>query len=268
MIPLQFHFISFQAPENVGGRPFSYVNYLCLYSAIKAHPGAVFNFYYNQEIEGEWFERIKSHLTLHQIEPPTEIFGLPVKRVEHQADLVRLRVLQEKGGIYLDTDIFVCRPFLPLLKYPFVMGEECNQGLCNGVILSEPDSPFVREWLAAYDPRSPREGAGFKPDGWAEMSVRFPDLLSREFPGYITILSMYAFHEPMGSPRGMNFLFHDPEYENPEAFAQHLWASQAWELYLKNMRPETIMEGEGYFYRLVRRTLEEAEIFGLMNLHA
>lgn len=266
MIPLQFHFCWFNAPEKRGGKPFSYASYLCLLSAIKAHPEATFNFYHDQEVGGEWFPRLEPRLNLHRMDPPKEIFGQPLKRVEHQADIVRLRVLQEQGGIYLDTDVFVCRSFLPLLQHQFVMGIEERQGLCNGVILSEPDSPFVREWLAAYHPDSQREGAGFDPDGWAEMSVRFPEILARSFPDYITVLPKEAFHDPMGDIHGLRDLFENPDYVNEASFAQHLWASQSWSRYLDPMTPDLVLKAPGYFYRLARTVLSKEEIYGTINL--
>lgn len=265
MIPLEFQYVSFRAPKERGGKPFSYANYLCLYSAIKSHPGAIFNFYYDEPISGEWFQRLIPYLKLHQLDPPQEIFGQPLKRVEHQADITRLQVLQEKGGIYLDTDVFVCRTFKPLLNHQFVMGIEERQGLCNGVILSEPQSPFVNEWLLAYHPESKREGAGFDPDGWAEMSVRFPEILARSFSDYVTVLPSFAFHEPMGCYTGLKSLFEDPEYANNKSYAQHLWASRAWDQYLNPMTPEKVMQESGYFYRLARTVLDENEIFGLLN---
>lgn len=267
MIPFQFHICSFQAPGNRGGKPFLYVNYLCLYSVIKAHPGAQFNFYCNAPPEGEWFAKVRGFLNLHLVEPPTEIFGQPLIRVEHQADIFRLKTLQEKGGIYLDTDVYVCRDLHPLLYNRMVMGQEQNQGLCNAVIMVEPQSPFIAEWIAAYHPESTREGAGFKPEGWAEMSVRFPEILARSFQEYITIMPPTAFFEPMGYWKGFKDLFEDPNYENPDAWVQHLWASQGWEKYLEPMQPATVLASPGYFYRLVRRTLSMAEIAGTLESH-
>lgn len=265
MIPLHFHYISFKAPKERGGKPFGYANYLCLYSAIKTHPEALFHFYFDDMPIGKWFELLKPFLTLHQIEPPKTIFGQPLKRIEHQADIARLEILTETGGIYLDTDMFICKSLEPLLDHRYVMGIENGQGLCNGVILTEPHSPFIEEWRKAYHPESTLPGAGFDPNGWGEMSVKFPEQLAKRYGEYATILSTYAFFQPSGSSMGLELLFDDPTYTNPEAFAHHLWASQAWSKYLAPMTPEKVLKNPGYFYQLVRKTFHEKEILGQLE---
>lgn len=265
MIPRKFHFCRFKAPSHRGGKPFVYANYLCLYSAIKLHPDAVFNFYYNEEIESPWFDLLKPYLNLIKVEAPTEIFGIPIKRVEHQADIFRMRILLQEGGIYLDTDVFIIKSFDDLLSHNFVMGIENGMGLCNGVILSEKDSKFMRTWYDSYHPDCERKGAGFKPDGWGEMSVRFPELLAKDFEDYITILPVTAFFQPSGSEKGMAILFDSIDYWCDESYGNHLWESCSWDMYLKDMVPQSIIDKNGYFYKLVKRNLTENEILGNLN---
>ena len=142
MIPRKFHFVRFKAPSERGGKPFVYANYLCIYSAIKNHPGAEFYFHCNYDIQSPWFELLKPYLNIVKAEAPDDIFGIPIKRVEHQADIFRMRTLLKYGGIYLDTDVFIIKPLDELLEHNFVMGIENGMGLCNGVILSEKDSIF------------------------------------------------------------------------------------------------------------------------------
>ena len=264
MIPRKFHFCRFKPSSGQGGKPFVYANYLCLYSVFKNHPGAEFNFYYNDEeaIASPWFDLLRPFIKLKKVEAPTEIFGIPIKKVEHQADIFRMRILLEEGGIYLDTDVFMIKPLDELLIHDFVMGIENGMGLCNGVILSEKNSVFMKTWYDSYHPSCEREGAGFKPDGWGEMSVRFPELLAKDFEDYITILPVTAFFQPSGSPRGMAVLFDSEEYWCEESFANHLWESQSWDWYLKDMLPENIIEKNGYFYKLVKKHFTEKEILG------
>jgi len=265
MIPRRFHFIRFTAPEARGGKPFVYANYLCMYSVIKTHPGAEFNFYYDVEIESPWFDLLKPYLNLIQVEAPNEIFGIPLKRVEHQADIFRMLTLLKYGGIYLDTDVFIIRPLDELLDHDFVMGIENGMGLCNGVILSEPNSIFMQEWYMAYDPSSTREGAGFDPDGWGEMSVRFPELLAKDFSDYVTVLPVTAFFQPSGSPKGMDILFDSETYYCEESYGNHLWESQSWDWYLRDMTPDTVIQKNGYFYKLVKKCLSDNEIVGAIH---
>lgn len=262
MIPRKFHFCRFKASSDRGGKPFVYANYLCLYSVIKKHPNAEFNFYYNEEIESPWFDLLVPFMNLIQVDAPKEIFGIPIKRVEHQADIFRMRILLEEGGIYLDTDVFIIKPLDDLLSNNFVMGIENGMGLCNGVILSEPQSNFMKTWYDSYHPDCSRVGAGFKPDGWGEMSVRFPELLAEDFKDYITILPVTAFFQPSGSPKGMKVLFDSEAYWCDDSYANHLWESQSWDWYLKEMVPENVIEKNGYFYKLVKKHFSKNEILG------
>jgi mannosyltransferase OCH1-like enzyme len=90
-------------------------------------------------------------------------------------------VLQQFGGVYLDIDTFIIRPFAPLSLYSYdtVLGMEARtlnflrgpnsdqemdpKGLCNAVIISRPRSTFLQRWLNSYE--------AFDEKKWAEHSV-------------------------------------------------------------------------------------------------
>jgi lipopolysaccharide biosynthesis glycosyltransferase/cephalosporin hydroxylase len=264
-IPLKFHFCWFSGDDLARNKPFSYVHYLCLLSAIKLHKEAEFNFYCNYEIESKWFNAIRHRLNVVQVEAPTSIYGQPLKKVEHRADIFRFRKLLEEGGIYLDLDVFCKKPFTDLLNEHFVMGIEAQSGLCNAVILAEPKAPFLSTWLESYHPDCKREGAGFDPDGWAEMSVHFPQILAKEFEEDLTIMPPTAFFHPIGTNTQMEILFNSEYFEQEDSYCHHLWESQAWEKHLKNLTPEDIITRNGYFFRLVKTCLTEDEIYGVMQ---
>lgn len=63
----------------------------------------------------------------------------------HVSDVCRIHVLNEIGGIYLDTDVEVLKSFDDFLKFKSFVGTEYKY-ICMGVIGSEPGN----EWLAAY----------------------------------------------------------------------------------------------------------------------
>ena len=52
-------------------------------------------------------------LQLRRVEVPLHIHGRPLRHHAHQADVLRLQILLEQGGIYLDMDTIVVRPLLP-----------------------------------------------------------------------------------------------------------------------------------------------------------
>jgi hypothetical protein len=84
-------------------------------------------FHYHYEPSGFWWETIKPKLTLHQVSIPESIFGNPIHHFAHKADVIRLEVLLEYGGIYLDLDTICVRPLAPLYgKSQFMIGSQLN----------------------------------------------------------------------------------------------------------------------------------------------
>ena len=170
---------------------FNIMRYLAIKSAYEVNkPDNIF-FYYCYEPHGEWWERAKQYITPIRVEPPKEIFGNPIKSYAHQADVIRLQLLIEEGGIYLDSDTLCLKPLTPLLEDGgFVMGQEGNEAkLCNAVMLSEKGSEFAKEWLSRY--------VDFDDDNWAGHSIELPYRLSKEYPNLIRVMNNKAFTWPL-----------------------------------------------------------------------
>lgn len=73
------------------------------------------------------------------------------------SDYVRLWALERYGGLYMDMDFEVFRPFDDLMgKYPAFAGYEGSkrQPVMQGVIASEPHGAWVRDMLATYEDRT------------------------------------------------------------------------------------------------------------------
>ena len=68
-------------------------------------------------------------------------------------DYVRLYALYTEGGIYMDTDVEVLKPYDDLLTLPGFTGYEGSKHLppVTGTMASEPGNLWVKEQLAAYD---------------------------------------------------------------------------------------------------------------------
>lgn len=72
------------------------------------------------------------------------------------SDYVRLWALEQYGGLYMDVDFEVYRPFDELMdKYAAFAGYEGSkrQPVMQGVLASEPHGAWVRDMLATYDTR-------------------------------------------------------------------------------------------------------------------
>ena len=79
---------------------------------------------------------------------------LRFKKYAFASDFVRAWALEREGGIYLDVDVEMIRPFDQLLEESAFLGfqEERPGGhwLNAAVLGSEPGHWFVREWIALY----------------------------------------------------------------------------------------------------------------------
>lgn len=79
------------------------------------------------------------------------------KKYAFVSDYVRLWALEQYGGLYMDVDFEVYRPFDDLMdKYPAFAGYEGSKRnpVMQGVIASEPHGAWVRDMLATYEDRT------------------------------------------------------------------------------------------------------------------
>ena len=67
------------------------------------------------------------------------------------SDYLRLWILKNEGGIYLDTDVEVLKDFSPLLKNHIFMGYEVNDYVGTAVIGAEKGNPLVSRLLQFYN---------------------------------------------------------------------------------------------------------------------
>ena len=240
------------APD-AGGKPWSLVHHACLASAIEGIKPTDVHFYCEYEPSGEWWELSRKLVDVEKISAPREIFGNPVVHPAHQADVVRLEKLISRGGIYLDADVFVHRSFDDLLGNTTVLGKQvvdgAEFGICNAVILSEAEAPFLKRWFSEY--RSFRSRG--KDQFWDEHSVQIPLRLFREFPEEVTALSHFAFFWPAFKPDEIKLIFASTaDIDLGRAYATHLWESIAWEDYLEYLTPSKVRSSDTNFHRWAR----------------
>jgi hypothetical protein len=201
------------------------------------------------------------------IKPPMKLFGENLIRPEHQADIARLEILIEKGGIYLDMDVICVRPFTDLLTYKFVIGQEGvdgEYGLCNGVIMAEQGSYFARKWLEGFDERTTLWD-GFKKEGWFleywnQLSVRYPQRLAALFPEHIHIEGFKSFHWPLWYGEHLDLMFNQTGSEFSEAYCHHLWQRNSWEKYLSMLTIHDVITVDTNFNLIARRFLKEGKL--------
>lgn len=260
-IPKTLHYCFGMAPD-FGGKKWGLSHYACVRSAIdKIKPDNVY-LYYQYEPQGGWWEETKKLVDLVQIEAPTQIFGNPVTHPAHRADIVRLEKLLELGGIYLDSDVLVHKSFDDLLGHSAVLGAEGRGaafGTANAVILSEPNSDFLRRWYEEY-----RTFRGQPGRFWNEHSVQLPLYLSRRFPSEIEILNYRAFFWPLWTKDHVEWIFNSTRpcvYD--DTYATHLWDGKSYR-YTKNLTPGDVRRVDTNFHRWCRPYLSHlSDDFGL-----
>lgn len=70
------------------------------------------------------------------------------------ADFIRLFAVYKYGGIYLDMDIEVVKPFDELLHYPYFIGYEEANGIEAAVLGFEKESPIIKDCIKYYESKS------------------------------------------------------------------------------------------------------------------
>lgn len=69
------------------------------------------------------------------------------------SDYIRLKVLHDEGGIYMDTDVEVVKSLDAFLNNPAFSGFENDTMIPTGIIGAEKNNPWICELLKDYDDR-------------------------------------------------------------------------------------------------------------------
>ncbi|KAK3492506.1 uncharacterized protein B0T23DRAFT_143478 [Neurospora hispaniola] len=187
---------------------FDFLSYLAVRAALVSLQPTILNLHYTylssppspdpgaDPLSNPWIRRLaqkwpdKFRLVHHP--PPPEEEGAGGSKTSktqyaHLSDTLRLQILLEHGGIYLDIDVFAFRSFSPLLLSPgggggggrhwdTLLGYEGGSrwGLCNAVIVARPNATFIRRWLDTY------ENVDLEKEAWNYRSVLLPKELAEQ----------------------------------------------------------------------------------------
>lgn len=253
MIPNVVHF-NYGLAEQIDD--FLFVYYVAVLSCKTINNPDIIYFYYHYEPKGIWWEKTKSLVQLVKVEIPTHIGTKVIKKVAHRSDILRLDILYKYGGIYLDIDTICVLPYTHLLSNKFVICEETTEsgkkmGLCNAIMMSEPQCEFVKEWLDLYEHI-------FQPDGWQEASTFLPFALARDYNN-ITILPSNICLLP--SWENINLIFKDNNEIQPELMILHYWNQHSIS-YLKEINWEWIhVHPHTLYSKLLMNVINTKNIF-------
>ena len=128
-IPRIVHFVIIS--DNGRQAELEFYQYLAIKAALlRIDPDSVKVHSYGFNTGNLWWQAVKHRVTLvlHDPKPTLTVAdGRTHKlRLSHQTDLLRLEILHQEGGIYLDSDVYSLRSFSPLLQSPkdVLMGHE------------------------------------------------------------------------------------------------------------------------------------------------
>ncbi|WP_238191877.1 glycosyltransferase [Methylobacterium frigidaeris] len=258
-IPRIFHFIIASHDPHEAPR-FSLINYLAVRSALDLNEGFKANIHCAPEPHGPYWDMLKGSVEIVQTTLPSTVFDRPVDLIAHRVDVLRMQILLEHGGIYLDFDTICQKSFAPLLDGSVILGREeipdgaggrRPVGLCNATIIAPPGAEFMQLW---YDEYRSFVG-GPSGDAWNKFSVQVPLALANANPHLVKIEPATSFFWPSWDDHGIEALFkHDLEF--PDAFCFHLWQvkSSKW---IEGLDPKTIVRENTTYNRIARRFLPQ-----------
>jgi mannosyltransferase OCH1-like enzyme len=164
-IPKIIHIIYFKV------RDLEEYNYRCIASMAHHMPG--YKILVHNDIEpvgNQWWDKIKSIKTveIHHMDRPSHFDGLALHHVQYQADVTRLDVLYEQGGVYLDLDMLILQNFEKVFQtgkdfYISCEGPKDENGkvsLINSFLASKPKNEFIKHWLEGFK-------SGLRMENWA-----------------------------------------------------------------------------------------------------
>ncbi|MCJ1479287.1 hypothetical protein MMC13_007972 [Lambiella insularis] len=269
-IPNIVHFIWGLTDGNEPHSQFGFIEYLSIRSALLAlKPSQVKLHYATLDQSNNWLRKVKDNVTLVYHDPEVGVLESTHSwQAAHRADILRLDILREEGGIYMDLDVVALQSFDNILRNAkdVTMGHEGGDrsGVANAVILSRKESRFINRWLHMY--------RTFDPTDWNYHSVRLPKEIAMRHPEEICTLPPLAFFWPTWSYKHLEYMHsllsvsdairvkEDLHNHSGALFrnqlAYHAWSQMSWDPYLKQLTPELVKNQDSRFNIMVRRFLE------------
>lgn len=240
-IPNNIHFVFFGYTE------FLPIHYASIKSAIEVHnPKKVYIYNSIRPTNNKHWDNILKNdvVEVVDITAPEEYNGVKLERFQYKADITRMELLIQQGGIYLDIDVVSLQSFEDLLDYPLVLGAEAAddpdttdlneiKSITNAVMLAEPNHPFMKEWFKQI-------GDNLENKEWAYHAVSLPLEILRQNTYDAKILPRKAF---MPFDFRDDFIFNDDRShldKIEDSYTMHLWET-IWLDKITNCKPTSLL---------------------------
>lgn len=245
-IPNIVHFIWLKGGLS---RPFSFINYLSVRSVAEIQkPEKIYLHCDHEEPNNPNWLSVLPYVELCHVEPPEKIAGQAIHYAQYKSDIVRLEILLKHGGVYLDCDFILLKPFHDLMNQPLTMiydGPK-KESVSNGVIFSIPEQTFLADWLAKI-PDAINKGI------WANHAVNTPKELLGSGTYDVRLLPSKSFI-PFDFSKMYLFDTPPPEIDLSQSYAVHVWETY-WRDYVGHISKEWASQNDTHFSRIVSRYL-------------
>jgi hypothetical protein len=235
MIPRVVHLVFGLRDQD---EPFHLLHHLAVRSCVEVlEPDEVVMHVHNMP-HGAYWDLTRPLVTIEPVTPVAEVERRPVDddvrpyRYAHHADVVRLDVLAEHGGLYSDIDVLWWQPPPDeLWSKAAVLGAEApvkysrwrraEPSLSNAVILAEPGSPYITAWR--------EQVVGAMDGSWSNHSCRLATRLADEHPDLVHVEPQARFFGFGHTPAGMAELLVEPmvpgrlDGASAVHLCEHLW---------------------------------------------
>ena len=236
-IPKIIHLLYFGETE------FYNFHHRCVRAMVQYMPDYDIRIYNAKEPVGnKYWDDIKSQarVSIHKIDPPVYYDGFELKHFQYKADVVRLELLYEHGGVYLDLDMLIVRPFHEVFAsgHSFYISEECPNGGGNGALINaflaaKPKNEFIKLWLNSFK-------SGLRLGIWAHHIRDSNKQLIDAHPHYIHKYRMKILDGKLFMPLHWQdtvaFIHSEtsPYTFPPESYGTHLWETILGDVMRKN----------------------------------
>ncbi|KAJ8319641.1 hypothetical protein KUTeg_002807 [Tegillarca granosa] len=209
----------------------------------------VIYFHCDYEPIGKWWKVVKQKvktLKIVRINMPTSIFGRLLWQSSHRADIYRIILLYNLGGIYFDTDILGLKSFNDLRVYNMTVGLEYHPGpvqghgygrVNNGILVAAKGADYLNVWWNTYKNMS----------SWTEHDRHcciIPYTLIQQHPGLV-----HVEEKTLNYPSGPEYhLLYKELYDYSKNYAMHLW----YENWKGKYNPDNIKKLNTTFGRVAR----------------
>eukprot|EP00117_Sycon_ciliatum_P022120 scpid64441/ scgid19172/ len=142
------------------GDTLGFPDWLSVMSAVRFLRPQLIILHHTDTLTTCWARRIRSHPLVQfnkvtKSDFPSKINDRPVRFIAHLSDFMRVSALWQYGGIYMDLDIIITKPFDDLLVNEAVFAWQYRQTVCNALMVVQSGSclmcRFAQRACVAYD---------------------------------------------------------------------------------------------------------------------